>query len=102
MPPLVIVAIDDLEATERVVSALHAAFPDIPIFARGHNILKCQDLQALGAHFTVSETLAAGAELARAALLHMGIEEPEIEVALKKIRKDYYEKSVQILGQQAE
>ena len=30
--PLVIVAIDDREATERVVSSLHAAYPAIPIF----------------------------------------------------------------------
>jgi monovalent cation:proton antiporter-2 (CPA2) family protein len=88
--PLVIVSIDDLEATERVVSSLHAAFPDIPIFARGHDIVKCQDLRALGAHFTVSETLEASAELARAALLHMGVEAPEVEDALEDLRNDYY------------
>ena len=88
--PLVMVAIDDLEATERVVSSLHAAFPDIPIFARGHDIIKCQDLRALGAHFTVSETLEASAELARAALLHMGVEAPEVEGALENLRNNYY------------
>jgi Kef-type K+ transport system membrane component KefB len=88
--PLVIVSIDDLEATERVVSSLHAAFPDIPIFARGHDIVKCQDLRALGAHFTVSETLEASAELARAALLHMGVEALEVEDALEDLRNDYY------------
>jgi voltage-gated potassium channel Kch len=76
--PLVIVSIADLEATERVVSSLHAAFPDIPIFARGHDIMKCQELRALGAHFTVSETLEASAELARAA------------VVLEDLRNDYY------------
>jgi len=81
--PLVIVSIDDLEATERVISSLHAAFPGIPIFARGHDIMKCRDLRALGAHFTISETLEASVELARAALLHMGVEDPEVEVALK-------------------
>ena len=88
--PLVIVAIADLEATERVVSSLHAAFPDMPIFARGHDIMKCQELRALGAHFTVSETLEASAELARAALLHMGVEAPEVEVVLEDLRNDYY------------
>ncbi len=99
--PLVIVSIDDLEATERVVSSLHSAFPDIPVFARGHDIIKCRDLRALGAHFTVSETLEASAELARAALLHMGLTDPEVEVALKNLRKNYYEKSAQVFGQQA-
>ena len=87
---LVIVAIDDLEATARVVSSLHAAFPDMPIFARGHDIIKCQELRTLGAHFTVSETLEASAELARAALLHMGVEAPEVEVVLEDLRNDYY------------
>jgi voltage-gated potassium channel Kch len=94
--PLVIVAIDDFEVTERVVSTLHASYPAIPIFARGHDMMKCQDLKALGAHFTASETLEASAELAREALLHMGVEAPEIEVALDDLRKDYYERTNQV------
>jgi len=88
--PLVIVSIDDLEATESVVSSLHSAFPDIPVFARGHDLGKCRELRAIGAHFTVSETLEASAELARAALLYMGAERPEVSVALKNFREDYY------------
>ena len=88
--PFVIVSIDDLEAAERVVSSLHSAFPDVPIFARGHDLVKCRDLRALGAHFTVSETLEASAELARVALLHIGAEDPEVEVALEHFRKNYY------------
>ncbi|UCH91692.1 MAG: cation:proton antiporter, partial [Nitrospirota bacterium] len=88
--PLVIVAIADFEATERVVSSLHAAFPHMPIFARGHDLITCQDLRTLGAHFTVSETLEASAEIARAALVHMGLEGPEVEVALEEFREDYY------------
>ena len=87
---LVIVSIDDIEAAERVVSSLHSAFPDIPVFARGHDLIKCRDLGALGAQFTVSETLEASAELARAALLHMGAEDPEVSAALERFRKDYY------------
>ena len=88
--PFVIVSIDDFEATEQVVSSLHSTFPDIPVFARGHDLIKCRDLRELGAHFTVSETLEASAELARAALLHVGAEDPEVEVALEHFRKDYY------------
>ena len=87
---LVIVSIDDLEARESVVSSLHSAFPDIPVFARGHDLVNCRDLKALGAQFTVSETLEASAELARAALLHMGADDPEIAEALEHFRKDYY------------
>ena len=86
--PLVIVSIDDLDAAEQVVSSLYTAFPDAPIFARGHDLGKCRDLKALGAHFTVSETLEASAELARAALFHMGAEDPVVEVALERFRKE--------------
>jgi len=87
---LVIVSIDDFEATERVVSSLHSAFPDIPVFARGHDLTRCRDLREIGAHFTVSETLEASAELARAALLHIGAEDPDVEIALEHFRNDYY------------
>ena len=88
--PIVIVSIDDFKATERVVSSLHSAFPDIPVFARGHDLIRCRDLFAIGAQFTVSETLEASAELARAALLHIGAEDPDVELALEQFRKDYY------------
>ncbi len=94
--PLVIVAIDDFEITERVVSTLHASYPDIPIFVRGHDMMKCQALKALGAHFTASETLEASIELSREALLHMGVEAPEVEVALDDLRTDYYERTNQV------
>lgn len=88
--PLVVVSIDDFEAAERVVATLHSAFPDAPVFARGRDLAKCHDLRALGAHFTVSETLEASAELARAALLHIGAEGSEVELALERFRRDYY------------
>ncbi len=88
--PFVIVAIDDIEATENVVSCLHSAFPEIPVFARGHDLRKCRDLKALGANYTVSETLEASAELARTALLHLGAEDPEVVAALERFREDYY------------
>ena len=87
---LVIVSIDDFEVTERVVSSLHSAFPEVPVFARGHDLVKCRDLKAQGAHFTVSETLEASAELARAALLHIGAQDHQVELVLEKFRKDYY------------
>ena len=88
--PLAIVSINDFEAAERVVSTLHSAFPDIPVFARGHDLGKCRDLKALGAHYTVSETLEASAELARAALLQIGADSTEVAAAMKNFREDYY------------
>ncbi len=88
--PLVIASIDDLEAAERIVASLHSTFPNVPVFARGHDLIKCRNLKALGAEYTVSETLEASAELARAALEHMGAEAPDVAVALERFREDYY------------
>ena len=88
--PLVIVSIDDREAAKRVVSSLQSAFPGTPVFARGHDLIECRGLKALGAEFTISETLEASAELARAALLHLGAEDPEVADALERFRKNYY------------
>ena len=88
--PLVIVSIDDPEAVERVVATLHSVFPNTPVFARGHDLGRCRDLKTLGAHFIVSETLEASAELARAALQHMGAADQEIQTALETFRHDYY------------
>lgn len=88
--PLIVVSIDGVKATEQVVSSIHSAFPNTPIFARGHDISKCHELSDLGAHFTVSETFESSAELARAALLYFGSDELEIESALEDFRQDYY------------
>jgi monovalent cation:proton antiporter-2 (CPA2) family protein len=87
---LVIVSIDDIDARERVVSSLHSAFPEVPVFARGHDLANCRSLGGLGAYFTVSETLEASAELARAALLYMGAEVSAVEAAVKDFRQGYY------------
>jgi monovalent cation:proton antiporter-2 (CPA2) family protein len=97
---LIIVSIDDFEVTERVVSSLHSAFPDVPVFARGHDLVKCRDLKAQGAHFTVSETLEASAELARAALLHLGVKDQQVELALDDFRKDYYGRIDKAVGKE--
>lgn len=88
--PFVIVSINNHEGAEQVVSSLQAAFPQVPVFVRGHDLGQCRELIALGAHTTVSETLEASAELARAALVYNGAEDAVVEKALKKFRKDYY------------
>ncbi len=90
--PLVIVAIDAQDAAEHVVATLHSAFPAVPVFARGHDLIACHELHALGAHYTVSETLEASAELARAALLHLGTDADAVDHALDDFRKHYYDR----------
>lgn len=93
---LVIVSVADFEATEWVVSTIHSAFPHVPVFARGHDLARCRELKRHGAHFTVSETLEASAELARAALLHLGVDDPDVDIALEHFRKDYYGRIIKV------
>jgi len=88
--PFVIVSLDDFKAAERVVSSIHSAFPNVPVFARGHDLTKCRELIELGAHFTVSETHEASAELARAALIHIGIDDSKVAIVLEQFRSDYF------------
>lgn len=88
--PLAIVAIDNLEGAERVVSSLHKAFPELPIFARGHNRSRCKQLRDLGAQFTVSETFEASSEIAREALLLIGLDAHYIDTTMADFTRDYY------------
>ena len=90
--PFVIVAIDDPDATAHIVATLHSAFPQTPVFARARDLASCRELRALGAQFTVSETLEASAELARAALLHAGTDEEAVASVLQRFRDDYYDR----------
>jgi monovalent cation:proton antiporter-2 (CPA2) family protein len=86
----VIVIIDDFEASESIVAALHEAHPHLEILARGHDANQCRRLRDLGATVAVSENLEASVELARAVLLHEGVAADEGEALLQAFRAEYY------------
>ena len=65
---LVLVTLDDFEATEDIVAAVHTTYPDVTILARGEDANQCRMLRQLGAALAVSENLEASLELAREAL----------------------------------
>ena len=87
---LVIVTLDDFEATEDIVAALHGAHPDVTILARGHSATQCRTLQQLGASFVVAEILEASLDLARVALIREIGDADQAEALLRRFRKDYY------------
>ena len=88
--PLVIVTVDDFQATEQVVSSLHRTFPKIEILARGHDLERCRSLSAQGAWFVVSENLEASIALAQAALSQVRANENDNELVIDQFRRDYY------------
>lgn len=88
--PVAIVAIDNLEGAAHVVSSLRQLYPQLPIFARGHNRARCRELLDLGATSAISETFEASSEIAREALLLIGLEEEAIDSTLVAFKRDYY------------
>ncbi len=87
---LVIVTINDFEATEDIVAALHRGYPHVTILARGHNANQCQALRQLGARLAISENLEASLDLAREALVHELVGADRTEALLRRFREDYY------------
>ena len=64
-------------------------FPDVRIFARGHNLDDCLKLRRLGATGVVSENLEASMELASKALMSTGYDEKELHSILVDFRNTY-------------
>jgi len=87
---LVIVTLDDFEATEQAVSTLRQLHPGTVILARGGDLEQCRILHQLGVKVTVSENLSASLELARSALNLLGHESRDSEAILGQFRRQYY------------
>ena len=85
---LVIVTVDDSEATENIVAALHQAYPDVTILARGHDADHCRKLRKLGAKTAVSETLGASLELAREVLIRDDSDTAKVETLLRRFHQE--------------
>jgi monovalent cation:proton antiporter-2 (CPA2) family protein len=88
---IVVITLNDPEAIRRIVAVISRGFPDLGIFARGHDLSTCKSLRALGAHVTVSETLEASLELARAALVRVGTQQEHIDQLMEQSRREFYE-----------
>ena len=87
---MIIVTLNDPDATELVVSSLRTMHPDKRIYARGHNLFQSQELRRLGASGVVSENIEASLELARMALTDIGIKKKRCEAIIDKFRESYH------------
>jgi len=86
---IIIVALNDQDLSEIVVSSLRKAHPDKSIYACGHSIEHCCKLKKLGATGALSESLEASLELAGIALLTAGLDEKKQEAILRDFRRKY-------------
>lgn len=89
---IIILTLNDVEATEKLVKTLHKMYPEIDIFVRGHSLNKCRELRSFGASGAVSETLETSLELARMALEKASFDNIRQEEILSDFRKTYYSK----------
>lgn len=84
---VIIVTINDPEATEEIVSSLRKTYPDKLVYARGHSLPQCQLLSQLGATGVVSENIEASLELARMALSSLGEERDKLNSTIEDFRR---------------
>ena len=87
---ILIATLNDFQATEAIVAALHEAHPDLTILARAHDSEQCRTLRKLGATLAVSENLETSLELARAALIRDDRIAASTETVLRRFAQDYY------------
>jgi monovalent cation:proton antiporter-2 (CPA2) family protein len=87
---LIIVTLNDPEATKELVGALRELYPKVEILARGHNLETCQSLSRMGAAGVVSENVEASLELSRMAMERIGVEAGDTEAILSAFRQRYH------------
>jgi monovalent cation:proton antiporter-2 (CPA2) family protein len=87
---LIIVTLNDPEATKSLVAAIREQYPAVEIFARGHNLETCQSLSRLGAAGVVSENVEASLELSRMAMARMGLDTDRSDEVLSTFRRRYH------------
>lgn len=92
---LIMVTLNDPDATSRLVSTLRELYPEVPVFARGHNLEACRALTRMGAAGVVSENIEASLELSRMALQRIGVDERRSEEILSDFRRRYHRQLIE-------
>jgi monovalent cation:proton antiporter-2 (CPA2) family protein len=87
---IVVVTLNDPEATQELVAAIREQYPAVEIFARGHDLETCQSLSRLGAAGVVSENVEASLELSRMAMERIGVNAARGEEVLVAFRQRYH------------
>jgi CPA2 family monovalent cation:H+ antiporter-2 len=82
-----VVALDQPNATERVVSAARSLYPALPIIARAHDLAGRDVLERLGVDEVVLETLALSVQLGDATLARIGVTEAVRRDAAEAVRQ---------------
>lgn len=87
---IIIVTLNNPDASEQVVSSLRKIHPEINIYVRGHSLSRCRELRRQGASCVVSENVEASLELARMVLTETGVNEKKQTTILGDFRQKYH------------
>ncbi len=83
---LFVLAIDDIEASVKTAAVVRKHFPDLPILARARNRVHYFNLRDLGVKMIYRETFPASLDMARQALLRLGVGVAASERAVSMFR----------------
>jgi monovalent cation:proton antiporter-2 (CPA2) family protein len=83
-------ALDQAKAVERLVQIMRHHYPGTPIYARARDRRHCQQLRRAGVSTAISETLEASLQLGRAVLHANGVPDDEVRRQLRAFRREYY------------
>ncbi len=87
---IMVVAIDNAEAVEALVTEAHRLYPQLIIHARGHSRRRCEGLLQKGARKAVSDNLETSLQLAYYTLVELGLDGETVERQLGDYRERYY------------
>lgn len=88
----IVVTLDDSAAASRLVKALRAKWPKVPIFARARDREHMHELEAAGATAVVHEALEASLQLSGHVLRSLGAPGEATATLIERVRHEVYER----------
>ncbi len=87
---LAVVTLDNPNAVEKTINAIHHQCPHVPIFARTHSGEDSEKLHAMGVETTIPETLESSLQLAATILFRLGIKKAHVLELINDFRDEDY------------
>lgn len=95
---MVVITIDHPKIASRIVSALRASYPDLPIYVRARDREHVRSLEKTGASEVVSEAAESSLQLGGIVLKSLGVSYDEITTLIEGYRDDDYAKLENIIS----
>jgi monovalent cation:proton antiporter-2 (CPA2) family protein len=87
---VLVCTLDRIEPAVQLVNVMRQHYPEIAVYARGHDRNHCNQLLEAGASFAVSESLEASLQIGGVVLGAAGISEEDIAAVIDAFREEYY------------